>query len=105
MKRFNADKITVTNFEGMSKYRKKPLDVHAVQMNFPEGFKVTSKEGIVKGQKGDYLIIGKAGEKYMCPKDSFDQEYEIIEEDVPAGASPHPEYPLPPKERAKRSRE
>lgn len=79
MKRFNADGITWDNFEGIKAYRKKPLVVHAVQINFPEGFKVTSKEGIVKGYPGDFLMFGGAGDKYICKKESFEQEYQGIE--------------------------
>jgi DNA-directed RNA polymerase subunit RPC12/RpoP len=82
MKPFNADSITLNNFEGIFKCRKKPIVIHALQMNFPEGFDVTSKEGIETGQRGDYLMFGIHGEKYICAKEIFEESYEKVE-DIP----------------------
>lgn len=79
MKPFNADKITLDNFEGIIKCRKKPIVIHALQLNFPEGFEVTTKEGKLFGKPGDYLMFGIKGEKYPCDKEIFEESYEIIE--------------------------
>lgn len=51
MKPFNADEITLDNFEGIKKCKKRPIIVHCLQMNFPEGFEVTTKEGKLKGKQ------------------------------------------------------
>lgn len=76
--RFNADNITLNNFEGIKKCRKKPLTVNCVQLNFPEGFEVTTMEGVMKGKPGDFLMFGVNGEKYPCDKEIFEKSYEII---------------------------
>lgn len=78
MKPFNADDITLDNWGPMLKVRKKPVIVHATQLNFPEGFEVTTKEGKLKGKPGDYLMIGIDGEKYPCDKSIFERSYDII---------------------------
>jgi hypothetical protein len=78
---FDADKITLDNWEGVVKCRKKPIVVHAVQMNLPEGFRVTTMEGVVFGKPGDYLMFGVDGEKYPCAKEIFEKSYEIIDDE------------------------
>ena len=83
MKPFNANEITVDNWEPMLSVRKKPVIVHATQLNFPEGFEVTTKEGKLNGKPGDYLMIGIDGEKYPCDKSIFEQSYDIIIESEP----------------------
>ena len=76
---FNADDITKNNWEPILSVIKKPIVVHATQLNFPEGFEVTTMEGKVKGKPGDYLMIGIDGEKYPCDKDIFERTYDIQE--------------------------
>ena len=80
MKPFNADEITLNNFEGIIKCKKKPIIVHALQLNFPEGFEVTTKEGKLRGKPGDYLMFGIEGEKYPCDREIFEKSYEVIED-------------------------
>jgi hypothetical protein len=53
---FNADEITLDNFEGIKQVRKRPVIVHALQMNFPEGFKVTTNEGVMIGKPGESIF-------------------------------------------------
>lgn len=77
---FNADMITLENFEGIRKCRKRPVVVHALQMNFPEGFQVTTKEGVMTGKPGDLLMFGIDGEKYPCDRSIFERSYEFVEE-------------------------
>jgi hypothetical protein len=76
-----ADRITRSNWEGVVRVRKKPIVVHAVQLNFPEGFKVASKEGVLTGKPGDYLMIGVQGEKYPIDKEIFEQTYDVLDKD------------------------
>jgi len=78
---FDATKITLGNWEPMLKCRKKPIVVHATQLNFPEGFIVATKEGVMTGKPGDYLMIGVEGEKYPCSKEIFEKTYDVIADD------------------------
>lgn len=78
---FNADQITMENFEGIIKCRKKPVIVHALQLNFQEGFQVTTLEGVVTGRPGDYLMFGVDGEKYPCRKEIFEKSYDIVNDE------------------------
>lgn len=75
---FNADPITVDNWNGFKRVYHKPIVVHACQMNFPEGFKVTTLAGVVVGRSGDYLIIGAKGERYTCTREIFEESYEEV---------------------------
>jgi len=53
---------------------KKPIEVQACQINEP--FEVHTLEGVMKGNSGDYLMIGIKGEYYPCAKDIFEASYE-----------------------------
>jgi len=75
---FNCDKISLDNWEGFVPVRKKPVIVHACQMNLPEGFTVTTLEGVHRGHPGDYLMIGIEGEKYPCKKEIFEKTYDVV---------------------------
>lgn len=56
---------------------KKPLTVHAVQIN--EEFRVKSLEGdYAQGKVGDYLMKGINGECYICAKSIFEQSYDFL---------------------------
>jgi hypothetical protein len=77
-KPFNADDITIDNWDRVLEVRKKPSIGYAIQLNFPEGFEVTTKEGKLQGKPGDYLMIGVEGEKYPIDKDIFKKTYNIV---------------------------
>lgn len=79
-KPFIADDITLNNWEPILRVRKKPIIIHAAQLNFPEGFSVATKEGLMKGKPGDYLMFGAVGEKYPIDKDIFEKTYDILGE-------------------------
>lgn len=56
---------------------KRPIIVHAKQMNEP--FRVNTLEGNYKqGKTGDYLMRGIDGELYICDKDIFEKTYDIL---------------------------
>lgn len=80
IKAFDANKITLDNWDFILKVRKKPIIVHATQINFPEGFKVNTMEGTMYGKPGDYLMFGIFGEKYICDKNVFEITYDVIGE-------------------------
>lgn len=58
---------------------KNNINLKAIQINNPDGFIITTKEGRVKCNCGDYLIIGIDGEKYSCDKEIFKKTYFIID--------------------------
>ena len=63
----------------MLRVRKKPIVVHAVQMQVP--FYVSSAGGIQDSEKeapaGSWLIRGTKGEYYSCRDDIFKETYEL----------------------------
>ena len=85
----------------MSKYRKKPVVIEAIQWNginleelkwfMKEKFKGTSVseitfelqiptlEGTMSASLGDYIIRGVKGEFYPCKPDIFEATYEPVE--------------------------
>lgn len=78
---FNANDITRDNWEPMLRVRKKPIVVHATQLNLPEGFVVSTMEGVLRGKPGDYLIIGVTGEKYPIDKGIFERTYDVLSQE------------------------
>lgn len=69
--------IDVTNMILLfKKCIKKPIIVKAYQMK--NEFKVKTKQGIVKGKAGDYIIEGIDKERYPCDKEVFEKTYDWI---------------------------
>ena len=87
----------------MSKYRKKPVVIEAIQFNrdcfddianFTEGkafnfytekclngkayCDIKTLEGVITATEGDYIIKGVQGEFYPCKPDIFNETYESI---------------------------
>jgi len=58
-------------------YKKKPVKIKAVELT--ENIKIKTREGILVGYKGDFLIEGIEGEIYPCGKDIFWKTYEKVE--------------------------
>jgi len=81
----------------MPKYRKKPIIIDAIQWdgdNFNEivynfvgiicGQKndfldIQTLEGVMRADKGDYIIRGIKGEFYPCKPDIFENSYDPVE--------------------------
>jgi len=57
---------------GYQIYVKKTAIV-AIQMN--DKFQVPTLEGVMTGEKGDYLAIGAAGESYPIKREIFEATY------------------------------
>lgn len=74
MLKFTQDKNPKLDFK---KAKKKPIPIKCIQIDEP--FEVESMEGLVKGKKGDWLMIGVSGEKYVCDAGIFKKTYDIIE--------------------------
>jgi hypothetical protein len=83
----------------MNKFRKKPVEIEAVQFNgwnfgeindwmfdskgvYPSCFKdsmiIKTLEGDMVANVGDYIIKGVKGEFYPCKPDIFEQTYEPV---------------------------
>lgn len=56
--------------------KKKPIVIQCAQIQ--EEFEVESMEGTVIGKKGDWLMIGVEGEKYICDDSIFKKTYELV---------------------------
>lgn len=61
----------------VKKYQKKPLIVEAYIATEEEY--IETFEGTMKANKGDYVITGVKGEKYLCKPDVFHETYEEVE--------------------------
>jgi len=68
---------TFEQVEGMNGCMKRPIVVHASQIN--EEFRVNTLEGNYKqGKPGDYLMRGVDGELYICDKEIFEKTYDWV---------------------------
>ena len=77
----------LSDVEGtIKRFRKKPVVVRAVELQ--EGVVIATREGIIKGVKGDFLIEGVKGEVYPCGREIFFQTYDEVENDAPEGSLP-----------------
>ena len=59
------------------KYRKKPVIIDAYQTNVE--LEISTLEGTMKANPGDWIITGVKGEKYPCKPDIFEASYELVE--------------------------
>ena len=89
------------------KYRKKPVEIEAIQFNenfigakcshefwkaFEDGVILETEdkdkliihtlEGDMTASKGDYIIKGVNGEFYPCKPDIFEKTYELVNEEI-----------------------
>lgn len=68
---------TYEHVEGMQGCMKRPIVVHAIQIN--EEFRVNTLEGNYKqGKPGDYLMKGIDGELYICDREIFLRTYDWV---------------------------
>lgn len=74
MKRFKQHDKPKLEFQ---KAIKKPIAIECFQMDEP--FQVETLEGLMTGNKGDWLMKGVRGELYPCANDIFQETYELIE--------------------------
>lgn len=72
MLKFNQDRLPKLEFKTATK---KPIPVKCAQINEP--FEVETMEGTMKGKKGDWLMIGINGEKYVCDDGIFKKSYTL----------------------------
>lgn len=60
----------------VKKYRKKPVVIEAYQTDTE--FDITTLEGVMHANIGDYIITGVHGEIYPCKPDIFEETYEEV---------------------------
>ncbi|MCT2536460.1 PGDYG domain-containing protein [Aquibacillus koreensis] len=60
----------------MPKYRKKPIVVEALKLT--RSITIETSDGTKKGLPGDYLITDKNGEQYLCERDTFEADFELV---------------------------
>ena len=92
----------------MQKYRKKPVEIDAVQLHMSNmeslieqmrrdgyevesfsqppmraisGLKIKTLEGTMQANFGDWIIKGVQGEYYPCKPDIFEKTYDLVSED------------------------
>ncbi len=71
---------TFEQVQGLRPCMKKPITVHAVQVNEP--FRVNSLEGdYAQGKAGDYLMKGVRGEMYICEQSIFEETYGWVKQE------------------------
>jgi len=69
---------TFEDVEGMRACMKKPIVIHAKQMD--EEFRVKTLEGDYKlGKVGDCLMKGIEGELYICDGNIFEKSYNWVD--------------------------
>lgn len=68
------NKIDESKFK---KFRKIPVEIEAYQTN--EEIYIETLEGIMKANKGDWIIKGVKDELYPCKPDVFKMTYEKVE--------------------------
>lgn len=59
------------------RFAKRPVVIRAVRLTKP--FSVQTLEGVMKGKKGDMLIIGVSGEIYPCDYEIFKKTYQNLD--------------------------
>lgn len=69
---FKQNEIPDLNF---NKAVKKPIPIRCIQINEP--FEVQTMEGVMKGKKGDWLMVGITGEMYPCDDEIFRRTYDL----------------------------
>jgi hypothetical protein len=72
MKKFKKGTVPELDYK---KALKKPIPVRCIQIE--EAFEVETLEGLMKGQPGDWLMIGVNGEMYPCAKEIFEKTYDL----------------------------
>ncbi|TJY32160.1 hypothetical protein [Pontimicrobium aquaticum] len=68
-------KQTIPNLK-FQKAVKKPIPIKCIQIDEP--FVVETLEGTMKGNKGDWLMVGVSGEMYPCDKEIFKKTYNLV---------------------------
>jgi hypothetical protein len=74
MKKFDQEHLPDLDFRTATK---KPIPIKCAQIDEP--FEVETMEGTMKGKKGDWLMIGINGEKYVCDDSIFKKSYDLKE--------------------------
>jgi hypothetical protein len=80
-KPLDANHLSPKNCAGFMYCQRPTKKRLAAQIMDPAGFKIRTAAGIQQlGEMGDYLIIDERGNKEVCPKDQFTNEYVLTME-------------------------
>lgn len=63
------------------KFRKKPVVIEAYQTEVAK--EINTLEGLMKAEKGDWIIRGIKGELYPCKDNIFEATYDLVDDPVP----------------------
>ncbi len=55
---------------------KRPIPIRCLQIDEP--FEVETMEGVLRGKKGDWLMVGVDGEVYPCDREIFEKTYDLL---------------------------
>ena len=69
----------MTDVEGLNFKRFMPRSIPKQAIQMPHDFQVTTLEGVQTGSKGDWLMVGVNGERYICKDEVFQKTYFPIE--------------------------
>lgn len=67
----------MTENKQFEKFRKIPVVIEAYQTD--EEMEIETLEGVMKADKGDWIIKGVKGELYPCKPDVFEITYEKVD--------------------------
>ena len=76
----------------MAKFRKKPVEIDALKISRP--MTIETPEGTMKGDPGDWLLIGVDGEQYLCKDELFRQTYEAVDQEAAFMLNPSTSQPI-----------
>ena len=75
-KRNNREQPNINMSSKIRKYVKKPIPIEAEQLK--NATTIKTLEGTIQGRKGDYLVTGIRGEKYIVKQDIFEEMYVLF---------------------------
>lgn len=61
----------------MGRFRKKPVVIEAVRHIGDAPLVISTLEGDMTAQPGDWIITGVKGERYPCKPDIFEATYDV----------------------------
>jgi PGDYG protein len=73
MLKFNSQNLPQNDF---NRAIKRPIPIKCLQIDEP--FEVETMEGVLRGKKGDWLMVGVNGEVYPCDREIFEKTYDLM---------------------------
>ena len=73
MLKFSSQNLPQNDF---NRAIKRPIAIRCLQIDEP--FEVETMEGVLRGKKGDWLMVGVDGEVYPCDREIFEKTYDLL---------------------------